>query len=108
MNTETKFLQITTAVETQEEAERLIQLVVEKQVGASPQVQGPKKNDKPHLNLPPEDLKWRCKFKTTEKLLPKLNDEIGSFFPNGKADLTVLPIVKGSQAFFEWLEKELE
>ena len=103
-----KFLQIVTAVDTQEEAEGLIKRVTDKRIGASAQVQGPTIIDKPHLDPPAEDLKWRCKFKTTEELLPKVREELRIFFPDGNPRLTVLPIVKGSQPFFEWLEKELE
>jgi len=104
----TKFLQITTAVDSQVEAEQLIKRVVEKKIGASAQVQGPKLIDKPHVDPLEDDLKWRCKFKTTEQLLPKVREELRIFFPDGNPDLTVLPIVKGSEPFFQWLEKELE
>ena len=102
-----QFLQIVTAVDTQEEAEQLTKLIVEKRIGASAQVQGPTIIDKPHFEAPVEDLKWRCKFKTTEELLPRVKDELRIFFPDGNPDLTVLPIVKGSEPFFKWLGKEL-
>jgi len=103
-----KFLQIVTAVDNQSEAEQLIKLIAEKRIGVSAQVQGPTIIDKPHVDAPAEDLKWRCKFKTTEELLPRVKEELRIFFPDGYPELTVLPIVKGSQPFFEWLEKELK
>jgi len=70
---------------------------------ACAQVQGPEQ-------IPREDTdgKWRCRFKTSKKLFQDVKNELSAFYEKDNYVIKVLPIVKGSDHFFEWLENQLE
>ncbi len=98
-----EYLQITTIAENQQEAEELIGFMTSKKAVACAQVQGPEE-------IPWDDSEgeWRCKFKTSKILYPNVKKQLTEFFEKDDYTIKAMPIVKGSDYFFQWLKKQLE
>jgi periplasmic divalent cation tolerance protein len=103
----TEFLQIHVSTSDQTEAEHLIKRLSAKKIVACAQVQGPKALTAEEERARNEPRRWRCKFKTTSDLFPAVESELNAFFGDQPPDTKVLPIVKGSDSFLEWLGERL-
>lgn len=101
-SSKTGFLQVTATATSHEEADELIRCLTEKQLVACAQVQG-KRSDTENGNVPT----WKCRFKTSEMLYPRVETELKNFFSDNTYSVKALPIVKGSDHFLNWLNQQL-
>lgn len=107
MDTMTDYLQVTTAIDSQERAQQLAQQLVERRLAACVQVLGPMTSTyfwQGNVESGPE---WLCVIKTTQLKYPALEDAILKLHPYEVPEVLTSPIVAGNRAYLDWIDQEL-
>jgi periplasmic divalent cation tolerance protein len=101
-----KFIQVSTTVETQEQAERMAREIVEARVAACAQIDGPILSVywwEGRMETEPE---WRCVFKTRQESFGALEQAIRARHPYEVPEIVATPITAGSRDYLAWITDE--
>jgi periplasmic divalent cation tolerance protein len=102
------YLQITTTIETKEQAQTIAKHLVEAKLAACVQIVGPITSIyrwKGKVENAPE---WLCLIKTQDNLYSKVEAAIKSHHPYETPEIIAVPIVKGSKEYLQWISEETE
>ncbi|MFC4035670.1 divalent-cation tolerance protein CutA [Streptomyces polygonati] len=103
-----EFVQVFTATETQEQAVRLAESVVQARLAAGAQVVGPVTSVFWHLGEFGTGEEWQLLLKTTAERYPALEAHLVEHHPWDKPEVTAVPIAAGSAAYLRWVEQSVE
>lgn len=99
-------LQVTTTVETREDADRLARSLVEERLTACVQVVGPINSTYWWRGAVEAAQEWMCLIKTTEDRFDALADRIKELHSYDVPEITAVPFVKGSAEYLGWIDAE--
>ncbi|MFE4914493.1 divalent-cation tolerance protein CutA [Streptomyces sp. NPDC056652] len=98
-------LQVSTATENREEAERLARSVVEGRLAAGAQIVGPVISTFWHQGEFGTAEEWQLLFKTRADRYADLEAHLLRHHPWKNPEISAVPIVAGSDAYLRWVEK---
>lgn len=104
----TQFLLVQTTLESQEDAARLAEVMTEKRLSACCQIEGPITSVYWWKGKLEQEQEWKCSFKTSKTLFPKLAEAIKEIHPYETPEIIAVSIEDGSQEYLSWLQKELQ
>ncbi len=102
------FIQITTATETKEQAQKIARHLVEKKLAACVQISGPIESTYHWKGKVETASEWLCLIKTRESLFKKVEAAIKKLHPYETPEIIAVPIIKGSKEYLKWLDAETE
>jgi periplasmic divalent cation tolerance protein len=100
-----EYLQVSTATPTRDDAVRLAGSAVSAGLAAGAQIVGPVISVFWHNDTYGEGEEWQVLLKTSIDRYADLEAHLLAEHPWGNPELGAVPIVKGSQGYFDWLEK---
>jgi periplasmic divalent cation tolerance protein len=101
------FIQVMTTTGTKEEAQKIARAVVEKRLAGCAQVLGPIESTYWWENQVQTAKEWLCLIKSREDLYSSLEHAIQEVHPYDVPEILAIPVVEGSKAYLDWLEREL-
>lgn len=100
------FIQITTAINSEEKAQDLAQTLVEQRLAACAQVAGPIISTYWWLGKVEVEQEWTCAVKTRKELYGQVEQVIREAHPYEEPEIIALPIVNGSRSYLDWIANE--
>ncbi|MBV9023524.1 MAG: divalent-cation tolerance protein CutA [Streptomycetaceae bacterium] len=104
----TEFVQVTTATESRQEAEKLARSVVSARLAAGAQIVGPVISAFWHLGEFGTGEEWQLVFKTPADRYADLEAHLLQHHPWENPEVCAVPIVAGSDACLRWIERNTE
>lgn len=102
----TEFIQVSTATDKRDDAERISKAIVENRLAACVQISGPVKSIYWWKDNVDENEEWLLTIKTRKELYAKLEQAIKNFHPYEVPEIIAVPITEGNKDYLEWLENE--
>lgn len=102
------YIQVITTVDDKEDAQRLARAIVEKRLAACVQIIGPVSSVYWWEDNIVEEPEHICLIKSRENLYPELEQLIMEEHSYEIPEILVVPVLKGSDGYFSWMEKELK
>ncbi|NYH40315.1 uncharacterized protein involved in tolerance to divalent cations [Micromonospora jinlongensis] len=102
------FLQVSTALESREAAEKLAREVVEAKLSAGAQIIGPVTSAFWHLGEFGTGEEWQLLLKTHSDRFEDLQAYLTEHHPWNNPEIVAVPIVAGSDAYLSWVRKTVE
>lgn len=103
----TEYIQVMTTVDSSEDAQDIAEALVERRLAGCVQVVGPITSTYRWEGAVTTDEEWLCLIKTSADLYPILERELEALHPYDVPEILALPVVRGSQAYLDWLGDEL-
>lgn len=104
----TDYLQVLTAVGSEEEAERISAALVERRLAACVQTIGPVSSRYRWQGEVETAREWLCLAKTEAGRCAELEAAIRELHSYEEPEIVALPIVAGSQGYLAWLSENVE
>jgi periplasmic divalent cation tolerance protein len=101
-----EFIQVTTAIDTRENAHKIAEEVVQKRLAACVHVYGPITSTYWWQGTREVAEEWVCTAKTRKDLFDKLMETIRSLHPYEEPEIIALPISAGSRSYLDWIAQE--
>jgi periplasmic divalent cation tolerance protein len=101
-----EFIQITTAIDSKEGAQKIAQTLVERRLAACVHVAGPVTSTYWWQGKMETEEEWICAAKTRKELYGDVEKTIREVHPYAEPEIVALPIVSGSQSYLNWIENE--
>ncbi|MFH1353017.1 MAG: divalent-cation tolerance protein CutA [bacterium] len=103
-----EYIQVFTATEKKEDAEKIAKTLVEKRMAGCVQIIGPLASVywwKGGMERAPE---WLCLIKSRKTLYGELENAIKEIHPYETPEIIAVPIVAGNKKYLSWLDNELK
>jgi periplasmic divalent cation tolerance protein len=100
------YIQVTTTTETKEQAQKIVQHLVETKLAACAQIVGPITSIYRWKGKVENTQEWLCLIKTRNDLYDKVEAAIKSQHHYETPEIIAVPIVKGSKEYLNWLDDE--
>jgi periplasmic divalent cation tolerance protein len=103
-----EYIQVITAIEKREDAEKIANAMVEKRLAACVQIIGPIVSTywwKGNIESAEE---WLCIIKSKKDLYDELEKAIKAMHPYETPEILALPVVAGSKDYLKWINKEVK
>lgn len=100
------FIQITVAVNSEESAHTIAEVLVEKRLAASCWVSGPITSRYWWKGAVEKAQEWVCTAKTRADLYSEVEHAIKGMHPYEEPGILAIPVEAGSQTYFEWIARE--
>lgn len=104
----TDIIQVTTAVDNEEDARAIASAVVGQRLAACVQIVGPLQSSYWWNGDVEESEEWLCIIKTRLALFDELSAVVHQVHPYDVPELLATPVVAGSKAYLAWLQGELK
>jgi len=104
----TGYIQVVTTTEHKEDAERIARTLVEARLAACVQVLGPITSTYRWKGAIETAQEWQCVAKSRDHLFARIDEAIRGVHPYEVPEILAVPITAGSQAYLEWLGRELK
>lgn len=102
----TEFIQVTTAIDTEEGAQKIAQTLVERRLAACVHVAGPITSTYWWQDKLEIEREWTCAAKTRKELYEDVEKAIREVHPYDEPEIVALSIVSGSQSYLHWIATE--
>jgi len=102
-----EFLQVSTAVEKKEDADRIVRVLVETRLAACVQIVGPIESTYRWKGRIEKTGELLCLIKTSRDLYTELERAIREVHPYETPEIVAAPIVQGSADYMAWLHENL-
>lgn len=102
------YLMVVTTTETQEDAQKIAGALVKNRLAACVQVVGPVTSTYWWQDELETATEWLCFIKSSSRVYNELEATIRQVHPYDTPEIIATPIVAGSRAYLDWLEKELK
>jgi len=102
----TEFVQITTAIDSKEGAQKIAQTLVERRLAACVHVAGPITSTYWWQGKMEIEEEWTCAAKTRKELYRDVEKTIREVHPYDEPEIVALSIVNGSQSYLDWIVAE--
>lgn len=99
-------LQVSTTTDSEEDAQRIAQSLVEQRVAACVQVVGPISSTYWWQGAVETAEEWLCLIKTRQELYPQLEKAIRAIHPYDVPEILAVPVVAGHEAYMDWVRVE--
>ncbi len=103
----TKYLQVVTTTESNENAELIAQALLDQRLAACVQIQGPITSHYWWQGNKEKSQEWQCLIKTSRDLYPQVERGIKTLHPYMTPEIIALPIIEGSPDYLAWLKEEI-
>ena len=103
----TEYVQVVTTTDSKNQAATMAQRLVESRLAACAQIIGPISSTYWWKGKIETDNEWMCIFKTRNDLYQDLERVIREIHPYEVPEIIAIPIVTASNAYLDWLGKEL-
>ncbi len=100
------FIQVTTAIDSQEGAQKIAQTLVEQRLAACVHVAGPIMSMYWWQGKIEVEAEWTCAAKTRQALYDEVEKAIRAVHPYKEPEIVALPIINGSRSYLEWIATE--
>ena len=100
------FIQITTAIDSEEAAQKIAQTLVEQRLAACVHVAGPITSTYRWQGKIEVAKEWTCAAKTRRELYDAVEKAIRAVHSYDEPEIVALPIVNGSQSYLDWIATE--
>ena len=101
------FIQVITATDKREDAERIARSLVEARLAGCVQIAGPVKSVYRWKGKIETAGEWLCLIKSREDLYGAIEQAIRSLHPYETPEIIAVPITAGSRDYLDWLNGEL-
>jgi periplasmic divalent cation tolerance protein len=102
------YLQVVTAIEKREGAEKMAKVLVEKRLAACVQIVGPLVSTYWWKGTIETTEEWLCVIKSKKALYEELEKSIEEMHPYETPELFALSVVAGSKDYLKWLSNEVK
>ncbi|HEU5382248.1 MAG TPA: divalent-cation tolerance protein CutA [Ktedonobacteraceae bacterium] len=102
----TEFIQVTTAIDSREGAQKIARMLVEQHLAACVHVAGPITSTYWWQGKMEIEEEWTCAAKTRKELYGKVEKAIREAHPYDEPEIVALPLVQGSQSYLDWIGAE--
>jgi len=103
-----EYVQVIAVAGSREEAEKIVQAVVEKRLAGCGQVVGPITSTYWWKDKIEKSEEWLCLIKSRTDLYRELESTIKQGHSYDVPEILAMPVVKGSKSYLDWLESELK
>jgi len=103
-----EYIQVVTAIEKREDAEKIAKALVEKRLAAGVQILGPIVSTYWWKGTIERAEEWLCIIKSKKKLYEELEKSIKEIHPYETPEIFALPVVAGSKEYLKWLSNEVK
>ena len=100
------FIQVTTAIDSEEGAQRIARTLVERRLAACVHVAGPVTSTYRWQGNMEVAKEWTCAAKTRKELYEDVEKAIREAHPYDEPEIVALPIVNGSRSYLDWIATE--
>ncbi len=100
------FIQVSTAIDSEEGARKIAQALVEQRLAACVHVGGPVTSTYWWQGKMEVAQEWTCTAKTRRELYARVEQAIREVHPYEEPEIVALPIVAGSQSYLGWIANE--
>ena len=100
------FIQITTTIDTQENAKKIADTLVEKRLAACVQISGPITSTYWWQGQIEMAQEWVCTAKTRQDLYAAVEQAILEMHSYAEPEILATPILAGSQGYLNWISQE--
>jgi len=102
------YVQVLTTTGSEEEAEKIASLLVERQLAACVQVVGPVVSRYRWQGEIEEEREWQCLAKTTRAAYEAVEAAIREVHSYDEPEIIATPIVAGSAGYLAWIEGNVD
>ncbi len=102
----TDFIQVTTAIDSKEGAQKIAQALVEQRLAACVHVAGPITSTYWWQDKMEIEEEWTCAAKTRKELYGDVEKAIREALPYDEPEIIALPIVSGRPSYLDWITAE--
>jgi periplasmic divalent cation tolerance protein len=99
----TEYVQVLTTVGSEEEAERISSLLVDRRLAACVQVVGPIASRYRWQGKIEEEREWQCLAKTEASLYAEVEEAIRGAHSYEEPEIIAIPVLAGSRGYLEWI-----
>ena len=103
-----EYIQVLTTTETKEDAKKIAKELVERRLAACIQISGPITSVFRWDENIQEESEWRITIKTGYDLYEDLEKVLEGIHPYEVPEIVALPLIRGSEKYFEWMKNELD
>ena len=104
----TGFIEVRTAIDSLEDAQKIAETVVKKRLAACVQISGPMTSTYWWQGKIEQAQEWLCTAKTRKDLYPELEQAIREVHTYDEPEILASEVVAGSQGYLDWLRRETE
>lgn len=102
----TDFIQVTTAIDSQEGAQYIARILTERRLAACVHVAGPVTSTYWWQGKVENANEWTCTAKTRADLYEAVEKAIREAHPYEEPEILALPILTGSRSYLDWIVAE--
>jgi periplasmic divalent cation tolerance protein len=102
------YIQVITTTEHRQDAEKIAGILVDKRLAGCVQIVGPITSVYRWKGLIETAEEWQCLIKSKHGLYEDIEKIIKSVHPYEIPEIIVMPLVKGSKDYLEWLDGVLK
>ncbi|MEF8832291.1 MAG: divalent-cation tolerance protein CutA [Candidatus Thermoplasmatota archaeon] len=103
-----KYIMVLTTTESEQEAEKISESLIEENLGACVQVYGPIKSTYQWEGKMVKSEEWMCFVKTRFVKFENLERKIKEIHNYENPEIIAFPIIEGSQEYLGWIDKNLK
>lgn len=100
------FIQVSTAIDSQEGAQKIAHTLVSRRLAACVHVAGPISSTYWWQGRMETAQEWTCTAKTRKELYSAVEQAIREVHPYEVADILAIPVLAGSQSYLDWIASE--
>ncbi len=104
----TSYIEVHITTASEDEAELLANVLIEKKLAACVQVSGPIRSHYIWEGRTESELEWCCNVKTALELFPALVETVRANHSYKCPQIIVLPILAGNQDYLDWMNEQLQ
>lgn len=102
----TEYIQVTTAIDSKEQAQRLAETLVTNRLAACAHVSGPITSTYWWQGRMEVAEEWICEAKTRRDLYKEMETILKSLHPYDEPEIIATPILTGSESYLKWILTE--
>lgn len=100
-------IMVQTTFSSENDALELAKAITKEKLTACSQIDGPIKSVYWWKDELETENEWRCTFKTSKRVYPRLENRIKALHPYETPEIIVVPITGGSEDYLNWVEEEV-
>jgi len=102
-----EYIMVLTTTESEEEAEKISEELIEQDLGACVQIYGPIRSTYSWKDKVERCEEWMCFIKTSSDKFSEVEEKIKEGHSYENPEIIALPIIGGSQEYLKWVDDNL-
>lgn len=102
----TEYIQVSTAIDSEEGAQKIAEALVSTRLAACVHVAGPIQSTYRWQGQMERAQEWVCTAKTRQALYQEVEQAIRAIHPYEEPEIVAIPILAGSQGYLDWIAAE--